>query len=121
MAVRLFNLRNVPDDEADEVRELLEKHGFDFYETPAGNWGMSMPSFWLRDEGQLAEAKALIADYQLERTKKAQQEYQRQKSAGELPSVLSRVVAQPMRFIVYVLLIVFFLFLSTSPFINLGR
>ncbi len=121
MAVRLFNLRNVPDDEADEVRELLERHGFDFYETPAGNWGMSMPSFWLRDESQLAAAKAVIADYQAQRAVTARREYERQSEAGEVPTVLSRILAQPVQFIVYLFLIAFFLFISITPFINLGQ
>ncbi len=121
MAVRLFNLRNVPEDEADEVRQLLERHGFDFYETPAGSWGVSMPSFWLRDESQLAAAKAVIADYQRERAAKARELYERQRAAGELPTVLSRILAQPLRFIAYLLLIAFFLYISISPFINLGQ
>ena len=43
MSKLLFRLRNVPDDEADEVRELLTQHSIEFYETGAGNWGISMP------------------------------------------------------------------------------
>ncbi|MGH8025314.1 MAG: DUF6164 family protein, partial [Pseudoxanthomonas sp.] len=33
MAKLLLNLRNVPDDEADEVRAWLTESGMDFYET----------------------------------------------------------------------------------------
>ena len=121
MAVRLFNLRGVPDDEADEVRELLEKHDFDYYETPAGNWGMSMPSLWLKDESQLDEAKAIIAEYQKERAERAREEYQHLKEQGQLPSILDKVLEQPGRFLFYILLIAFFLYISISPFINLGE
>ena len=32
MSVLLFRLRNVPEDEAEDVRELLNKNGFEFYE-----------------------------------------------------------------------------------------
>ena len=39
MATLLFRLRHVPDDEADDVRALLEENGIDFYETTPGNWG----------------------------------------------------------------------------------
>lgn len=31
MAKLLLNLRNVPDDEADDVRAMLEAHGIAFY------------------------------------------------------------------------------------------
>ena len=48
MALLLFRLRNVPDDEADEVRHLLNENSIEFYETSAGNWGISMPAIWLR-------------------------------------------------------------------------
>ncbi len=41
MARLLFNLRNVPADEADEVRALLRAHGFAFHETPPSPWGIS--------------------------------------------------------------------------------
>ena len=35
MAVLFFNLRGVPQDEADDVRELLQQHDIGFYETDA--------------------------------------------------------------------------------------
>ena len=64
MAVLLFPLRNVPDDEAEEVRALLGTHGIDFYETPASAFGISAGAIWLRDEAQLQVARQLIDDYQ---------------------------------------------------------
>ena len=48
----LFKLRNVPDDEAEEVRQLLNDHEINFYETRAGGWGISMPGIWLPDDRQ---------------------------------------------------------------------
>ena len=45
MSKLLFRLRNVPDDEAEEVRQLLEEHGIETYETDAGNWGISLRSY----------------------------------------------------------------------------
>lgn len=67
MSILFFSLRGVPDDEAQDVRELLTEHEIDFYETPAGNWGMSMPALWLRDETQLIQVRALLDDYQTKR------------------------------------------------------
>ncbi|MEE3087569.1 MAG: DUF6164 family protein, partial [Pseudomonadota bacterium] len=42
MAKLLFRMRDVPDDEAEEVRELLTQNKITFFETFAGNWGISM-------------------------------------------------------------------------------
>jgi hypothetical protein len=43
MTTLLLNLRRVPDDEADEVRALLEQHQILFYET-APTCGGSPPA-----------------------------------------------------------------------------
>jgi hypothetical protein len=67
MSILLFSLRGVPDDEADEVRELLTEQAIDFYETPAGNWGVSMPALWLREDAELIKAQSLLAVYQQQR------------------------------------------------------
>ena len=66
MAILLFSLRGVPEDEVDEVRELLTEQNIDFYETSAGNWGMSMPALWLRDDASEKARYALNA-YQQQR------------------------------------------------------
>ncbi|MGK0318613.1 MAG: hypothetical protein ACI9JP_000792, partial [Granulosicoccus sp.] len=39
MPTLVFRLRNVPEDEADDVRMLMNENDFDWYETSAGNWG----------------------------------------------------------------------------------
>ena len=70
MPVPVFRLRNVPDDEAEEIRNLLKHNHIDFYETPAGNWGISMPAIWLNDDDQLERAKELIKEYQQHRLDK---------------------------------------------------
>ena len=41
MTTLLLNLRRVPDDEADEVRALLEQNRILFYETAPSMWGIS--------------------------------------------------------------------------------
>lgn len=67
MAKLIFHLRNVPDDEADEVRQLLTAHGVDWYETEPGNWGISTGALWLRDAAAYPEARRLLDAYQLQR------------------------------------------------------
>ena len=60
MSKLLFKLRNVPEDEADDVRNLLTTHQIDFYETSAGNWGISLSAIWITHDEQFDEAKRLF-------------------------------------------------------------
>ena len=48
MAKFLMNLRDVPDDEAAEIRALLDAHDFGWYDTKPSFWGVSGGGFWLR-------------------------------------------------------------------------
>ena len=73
MARLLFNLRNVPDDEADEVRALLDAHGLDWYETRPGPWGVSAGGLWLRDAGDWPRARSLLDGYQQARRSHARE------------------------------------------------
>lgn len=52
MSKLLFKLRGVPDDEADEIRALLAEKQIEYYETSAGNWGISLPALWLQDDSR---------------------------------------------------------------------
>jgi hypothetical protein len=113
MAVQLFNLRNVPDDEADAIRALLQEHAIDYYETPAGNWGISMPSIWINDEGQREQALALIEAYQQERLRSSRED--------ESPRTLAEMVREhPMRYLAYLALIALVLYISVTPFLKIG-
>ena len=73
MAKLLFTLRNVPDDEADEVRALLTAHDVDWYETAAGLWGLGAPALWLRDASQYPRARGLLDQYQQARRDQARE------------------------------------------------
>ncbi|KAF1693423.1 DUF6164 family protein [Pseudoxanthomonas koreensis] len=74
MAKLLFNLRNVPEDEADEVRALLTEHGVDWYETRPGPWGVSHGGLWLRDAEAWPEARRLLDGYQQARREQAREQ-----------------------------------------------
>ncbi len=74
MSKLLLNLRNVPDDEADEVRAWLTESGIGFYETQPSPWGISAGGLWIKDDSEIAKAKALMADYQAGRRQRAQAE-----------------------------------------------
>jgi hypothetical protein len=74
MAKLFLNLRNVPGDEADDVRDLLRANAIDFYETQPSPWGISAGGLWIEDVDQLTQAKALMADYQARRRDNARSE-----------------------------------------------
>jgi hypothetical protein len=121
MAVLLFKLNGVPQDEADEIRALLDEHAIDYYETEQGNWGISLAAIWLRDAEQKERATALIDRYQEERFARAREEYEARKQAGEVETWLGRALRQPLRFVFYLLAILAILYLSIMPFIRLAE
>jgi len=120
MAVLLFALRNVPDDEADDVRHLLSEHDIDFYETHAGRWGISMPGIWLRDETNLEQARLLLHAYQRERYKTAREAYESLAAEGERQTLLSRMLMHPLRFVMLIAALAFILYLTLMPFFSFG-
>jgi len=121
MPVKLFSLYNVPADEADEVRELLANHGIDFHETDGGNWGISTPALWLRDESRFREARALIDAYEGERLVRVRAEYAEQRQAGVQRTLFDVIRENPLRFVVYATVIVMVLYFSTKPFLDIGK
>lgn len=121
MAVQLFRLRNVPDDEADEIRALLEKNHISFYETPAGNWGISMPAIWLHDDEQLSRAKELLDEYQQQRFERIKREKKQQSLTGDKSSGFSEIIKNPIQMILYVGFAAVILYFSIKPFLNFGQ
>ena len=69
MATLIFRLKFVPDEEADEIRQLLIDNDIAFYETNAGRWQISLAGLWVKDKEQALQARALIKADQVERAK----------------------------------------------------
>ncbi len=118
MPTLLFKLNNVPEDEAEEVRELLTEHGIDFYETEAGRWGISLAAIWIKDKSQLTKAWELITRYQHERGARARAYYEEKRQAGEHETVVSRFMHHPIRFMLYLLGILAVFYLTVMPFLD---
>ncbi|HEC13451.1 MAG TPA: hypothetical protein ENI80_09440 [Acidiferrobacteraceae bacterium] len=121
MSALVFKLRNVPDDEADDIRKILSENGVDYYETSAGNWGTSMPGIWIHDDQQVDQAKRLIDQYQRDRPAQIQAQYRQQERDGHNKSFLDGVKERPLRIISYLAVILAVLYLSTKPFIDLAK
>ena len=59
MARLLFKLAQVPDDEAQEIRTLLNDHQITYYETDAGFFRVGLDAIWLADGTQEERAREL--------------------------------------------------------------
>jgi len=123
MSKQIFRLRNVPDDEAEEIRRLLSEHDIEFYETPGGNWGISMPALWLNDDNEhkAEEAKALIDQYQKERVVRIRREYEELKQQGRHRRLRDVFRERPLELIFYLLIAALILYLSTKPFLDFAQ
>ena len=121
MAKLLFKLRGVPDDEADEVRELLTQHEVDFYETSAGNWGLSMPGIWLHNEQQFEPARALIDDYQEARAIRVREEYEQLKREGKNRTFIDWAKVNPVQLVFFLAVIVMVLYLQFMLVVDIGK
>lgn len=121
MRTLLLNLRDVPDDEADEVRALLGEHGIPFYETPPNRWGISAGGIWIADAGVAVRARRLIAEYQERRGESARAAWSAARRAGRAETLWSTVRDQPLRVFVIALTIALMLGLVWLPVFLLGR
>ena len=66
-----MNLRNVPDDEADGVRELLDGLGVEWYELPPTAFGLSAGSLWIRNDDDHARVREAYERFQADYTEQA--------------------------------------------------
>jgi len=116
MARKLYALRNVPDDEIDEMRALLREHDIDFHETDAGFFGIGTAAIWVKQTGQFDQAKALITEYQQQRFERARGEYEALKAQGRHPRLIDALRARPGRMMVYLLFALLLLAIMTGPY-----
>ena len=121
MTIKLFSLKGVPEDEAEDIRELLNQNNIDYYETPGGLWGISVPAIWLNNEDQIKTAYPLIEKYQAERRLKAKQEYEKYRNKSNMIAVMNKILEDPIRFVVYLAIIIVVLYFSIKPFLYFGE
>ena len=119
MATLLFKLANVPDDEAQEIRDLLQQNDIHFYETDAGFFRVGLDAIWLRDKSQLETARELMQVYQQQRRQRQQEIHAELVAQGEALSAWQMFCAQPLRYLGLLLAIVFVLAISVLPFVFL--
>ena len=119
MSVLIFRLNNVDFDEAEEVRELLDEHRLDCYETSAGRWGVSVAGIWLKDASQSQQAKDLLAEYAQQRQRRVREQYQQAAQRGQQQSLRQRIQAAPLQTMAVALSLLAVIGLSLWPFLSL--
>ncbi|MEP6880839.1 MAG: DUF6164 family protein [Dokdonella sp.] len=117
MAVLLLNLRDVPDDEAAEIREMLDQDRIAFYETEPNRWGISAGAIWIKEDSQAERAKDLMAGYQAGRKSRAQAEYETARHEGNLETFWSQMRSQPLKLVMILFGVAIFVALSLWPFL----
>jgi hypothetical protein len=116
MAILLFKLNNVPDDEAMDIRELLEANDIYFYETHAGMWRLGLDAIWLTDNTNEEKARELIKGYQAERSANEQKNYAELVESGQAPTLWQNFCHSPLRFVALIVAVIFVLSLTLAPF-----
>lgn len=119
MAVMVFRLNGVPDDEAEDIRQLMAEHQFDVYETQPGFFGIGLAAIWLKDEDQFSAVRAVIDEYQQQRSQRLSEEHKQMVVDGQAPTLLSRFRSAPITVVLYLIAAVIILALSIKPFFSL--
>lgn len=121
MAIQLLKLRGVPPDELEELYALLDANDIDYYETSAGNWGISMPALWLRDESQHEQACGLLKSFHEQRYRQARSEYEELRRSGRARTLVDIIRENPARYFLYTALVIGLIYLSIAPYMAMGK
>ncbi|MCB1772143.1 MAG: hypothetical protein KDI88_00885 [Gammaproteobacteria bacterium] len=116
MSRLLIKLRHAPEDEIQEIRDLLKAHDVQFYETQAGPWGISAPGIWLKEEAGYEHAKGLLDEYQEKRYREKHAEYEALRRAGRHRTFRQNLLERPIQVVLYSLVAALILYFSISPF-----
>lgn len=121
MSKLLLNLRHVPDDEAADVRKLLDDHGIAWYETDPGNWWISAGGIWVKHDPDFARAKEAMAAYQAGRASAAREAHARDVAEGSAETFSDRLRADPVGVAVRIAGMLLILALMALPVLLLFR
>lgn len=119
MAKLLLNMRMVLEDEAADVREMLDSAGIGYYETEPSRWGISHGGIWIREDSDLPRAKRLMAEYQAQRGERVRAENAAARRDGTAETFADVWRERPGQVVLNVLAIIVLLLLVALPVILL--
>ncbi|UTA47860.1 DUF6164 family protein [Simiduia sp. 21SJ11W-1] len=111
MGCLYFKLHDVPEQEADAVRQLLDDADIPYYETHAGNWGLSLAAIWLTHEADKPRAQQLLEEFQAAHRAQAHEALAKQ----GLESPGQRFLRQPVKSLAALLAVAAILYLMIVP------
>ena len=117
----LLNLRNVTEEEAEEVAELMAENGIEHYRTPVGPFGITAGGIWLREKEDFPRARALMDDYQAERSRRVRAELEQARREGRADTFWTHLRRHPMRTVIYLAFAVLILMIFFAPVLQLAR
>jgi len=109
----------VPDDEASDVRAMLDAKRIAYYETPLSFWGISAGGIWVTDDADFADAKRALDDYEQQRSARVRAECAAARRAGTAETFVGILRADPLRVVLALLGILLALGLVALPVILL--
>lgn len=115
MAHLLLNLYQATDDEAEDVRKLLDQYGIEWYETRPSFWGVSHGGIWVRHDADIARARRVFHAYQVERSDRVRAQWDAARAAGTAPTLWSSFRSNPSSFIGALLVALLMLGLVVLP------
>ena len=118
MSNLIFKLNSVPEDEAEDIRQLLHQAEIQFYETDSGRWGLGYAAIWCQDKDHLIRSQEIIENYQNERYQRVRSEHQAIEESGNQLSRLEFFLASPVK---YSLLLIFsglLAYFTVAPFFS---
>lgn len=121
MSALIFRLRNVPEDEATQVRNLLDEHGIDWFETSAGNWGIGMPGLWVKGVDDAPRARSLIDTFQQELSSSERARFRELQKSGRAPTLIESIQSRPFAVLGIVAFCLFIIYVSVNPFLQLAQ
>lgn len=118
MASLVFSLKDVPEQEANDIRQLLESNKIGFYETDEGRWRISVAAIWINNDNQYEQARGLINEYQNELNTQRQQE--KMALQGSEINWWRFFMSHPAQVLIFFTAIIIVLAISTVPFFRFG-
>ena len=116
MSHLVFKLNNVPDDESNEIRRLLDDLEIEYYETDTGRWGLGFAAIWLPKEDHLEKAKDAIEQYQKERCERVRSEHKALDDSGENITRFQYFMTSPIKFSILLIFAGALAYFTVLPF-----
>ncbi len=116
MAKLLFRLRFVPDDEADDVRQLLDDNDIGWFETSPATGAFPCLESGCRTARILNRRDSCWTTISKPGGARMREEYELDRQRGQARTVAQMFLENPLRFVSYIVLIGVVLFLSLRFF-----